>query len=249
MKIRNPRLIRLVAMLGAGLIRLWMATVRYRIVNHDAADHPADADRARFIYAFWHETLLAPVKLRVRVRVLISKHADGELIAQAAQRLGFGVVRGSTARGGGGALVELWDCSRSAHLVFHPDGPRGPRRKVQPGVVMLASRAGLPVVPVGAGYSACWRARSWDRFAVPRPFCRCVLVAGEAVSVPPDVDRDGIEHYRALVEERLLRATAEAERLATAGARGAHAPHLDFARRQADAPDGADRAIPRNQDR
>jgi len=225
MKLRNPRLIRVVAVLAAALIRVWMATIRYRIVNHDAADHPADAGRVRFIYAFWHETLLAPVKFRARVRVLISKHADGELIAQAAQRLGFGVVRGSTTRGGGGALVELWDCSQSAHLVFHPDGPRGPRRTVQPGMIVLASRAGLPIVPVGIGYSRCWRARSWDRFAVPWPFCRCVFVAAEAVTIPPDVDREGLQEYRRLVEQRMLEATAEAERLAVAGPRRP-GPHL-----------------------
>lgn len=218
MKLRDPRLIRLAAFVGAGLIRVWMATLRYRIVNRDAVEHPADADRHRFVYAFWHETLLAPVRLKARVRVLISKHADGELIAQAASRLGFGVVRGSTARGGGGALVELWDCSRSAHLVFHPDGPRGPRRTVQPGLVVLAARAGLPVVPVGVGYACCWRARSWDRFAVPWPFTRCVLVAGEAVAVPADLGRDGLEHFRRLVEERLLQVTAEAEALATGNA-------------------------------
>ena len=233
MKLRNPRLIRVVAFLAAGLIRVWMATVRYRIVNHDTADHPASADRMRFIYTFWHETLLAPVTFRARVLVLISQHADGELIACAAQWLGLGVVRGSTTRGGGAALVELWDCSQSAHLVFHPDGPRGPRRKVQRGVVMIASRTGLPIAPVGVGYSHCWRARSWDRFAVPRPFCRCVLVVAPAVTVPPDVDRAGLEPYRGLVEQRMLEATAEAERLANGGTRDASGPHFDFGRRTA----------------
>jgi lysophospholipid acyltransferase (LPLAT)-like uncharacterized protein len=229
MKLRNPWLIRVVAALAARLIKAWMGTVRYRVVNHDGSDHPADADVERFIYAFWHESLLSPVKFRARVRILISKHADGELIAQAAQRLGFGVVRGSTTRGGGGALVELWDCSKAAHLVFHPDGPRGPRRKVQPGMVMLASRAGLPIVPVGVGYSRAWRARSWDRFALPRPFSRIVFVAGESVRVPADADREGLDHYRRLVEERMLQATEDAERLAE-GTTSSSKPHFGLTR-------------------
>jgi lysophospholipid acyltransferase (LPLAT)-like uncharacterized protein len=229
MKLRNPRLIRVAAVLAAWLIRAWMATLRYRVVNRDDAEHPADADRQRYIYAFWHESLLAPVRFRARVRVLISRHADGELIALAAQRLGFGVVRGSTTRGGGGALVELWDCSQASHLVFTPDGPRGPRRRVQPGMIVLASRSGLPIVPVGVGYARAWRARSWDRFAVPRPFTRCVLVAGEAVRVPPGVDREGLEAFRRLTEERLLEATEAAERLAAGGAGadgGGFKPHF-----------------------
>lgn len=224
MKLRSPWLIRVAAVVVAGLIRVWMATVRMRVVNLDDAGHPADADRVRFIYAFWHESLLAPVKFRARVRVLISKHADGELIARACHYLGFGVVRGSTNRGGSGALIELWDCSQRSHLVFTPDGPRGPRRRVQPGVVMLASRSGLPVVPVGIGFSRSWRAKSWDRFAIPKPFCRCVYVAGKSIRVPTEIDRDGLEHYRGLIEQRMLEATEAAERLAVGGLRGPHRP-------------------------
>ncbi|MGE3819432.1 MAG: lysophospholipid acyltransferase family protein [Isosphaeraceae bacterium] len=225
MKLRNPWLIRAVALLASGLIRLWMGTIRGRFVNRDASTHPADADRERFIYAIWHETLLGPLKLRARVRILISKHADGELIALVAQWLGFGVVRGSTNRGGGKALVELWDCGKTSHLVITPDGPRGPRRSVQPGTIALASHSGLPIVPVGVGFSRCWRARSWDRFAVPVPFSRVVFVAGEAVSVPPGLDRDALEHYRTLIERRLLATTEDAERLAT-GTTTPPAPHL-----------------------
>lgn len=241
MKLRDPRLIRVVAFVAAVVVRVWMATVRLRVVNRDAADHPADADRERFIYAFWHESLLVPVKFRARVRVLISKHADGELIAQVCRHLGFGVVRGSTTRGGGEALVELWDCSRRSHLVFTPDGPRGPRRRVQPGLIILAARSGLPVVPVGIAFGRAWRARSWDRFAVPKPFSRCVCVAGKAIRIPPEVDRDGLERYRRLVEEQMLDATEEAERLALGGLRGRHRVRRvpagsEPAERSADAP-------------
>jgi lysophospholipid acyltransferase (LPLAT)-like uncharacterized protein len=222
MKLRNPRLIRVVAVVVAALIRAWMVTVRIRTVNRDDADHPADADRERYIYAFWHESLLVPVRFRARVRVLISRHADGELIARACHYLGFGVVRGSTTRGGGGALVDLWDCSQRSHLVFTPDGPRGPRRRVQPGLVVLAALSGLPVVPIGIGFGRAWRARSWDRFAVPKPFSTCVCVAGKAIRVPAGVGRDGLEHYRRLVEESMLEATEAAERLAAERPRGPH---------------------------
>jgi lysophospholipid acyltransferase (LPLAT)-like uncharacterized protein len=215
-------LIRVVAVLVAGLIRVWMATARLRVENRDDDHHPADADRARFIYAFWHESLLAPVKFKARVRVLISRHADGELIARACGYLGFGVVRGSTTRGGAAALVELWDCSQRSHLVFTPDGPRGPRRQVQPGMIMLAARSGLPVIPVGIGFSRAWRAGSWDRFALPKPFCTCVCVAGQAIRVPAEIDREGLEHYRRVIEERMLEATDDAERLAAGGRHGPH---------------------------
>lgn len=241
MKLRDPRLIRMAAVLGAALIRVWMATVRVRSHIGDDTDHPADPDHKRFIYAFWHESLLAPVKFRARtrVRVLISQHADGELIAQACQYLGVGVVRGSTTRGGSAALVKLSDCSQTSHLLFTPDGPRGPRRRVQPGMIVLASRTGLPVVPVGVGYSREWRAQSWDRFAVPRPFCTCVCVAAKAVVVPPDIDRNGLEHYRQLVEERMIEATEAAEQQSATNE--AHVPRTRFHQRSEPARDYARR--------
>jgi lysophospholipid acyltransferase (LPLAT)-like uncharacterized protein len=225
MKLRNPWLIRVIAIVGATVIRLGMATVRYQIINRDTVPHPADPDRARFIYAFWHESMLGPVRFGARVRVLISKHTDGELIARACRYLGFGVVRGSTNRGGSEALVELWDCSREAHLVFTPDGPRGPRRRVQPGIVFLASRSGLPIVPVGIGFSHARRLKSWDRFAIPRLFSRCVCVIGEAIKVPAEADRDRLELYRQLAEQRMLAATEAAEREVALGKPGLPGPH------------------------
>jgi lysophospholipid acyltransferase (LPLAT)-like uncharacterized protein len=236
MKLRNPRLISVAAILIAVVIRLVLCTMRYRIVNQDIDLHPADADHKRFIYSFWHETILAPIKIKARVSILISKHADGELIAQACHYLGFGVVRGSTTRGGSHALVELWDCSQRSHLIFTPDGPRGPRRKIQPGLIMLASLSGLPIVPVGVGFSRAWRFKSWDRFAVPKPFSACIAVAGPAVNVPPEIDRDDLERFRQLVEERMLDATVQAEQLANPRAKTKQGPHRPAMRSTRDLP-------------
>jgi lysophospholipid acyltransferase (LPLAT)-like uncharacterized protein len=225
MKLRNPRAIRLVATLGAGIVRAWMATVGCRIDNQDRFRHPPDGTEGFFLYAFWHESLLALTRFRVPAHVLISQHADGELIAQICQRIGFNVVRGSTTRGGGRALLELKDLAHRSHLAITPDGPRGPRRKVQPGIVALAACTGLPIVPIGVGFSRAWRAGSWDRFAIPRPLSTTVLVGAPSVQVPADLDREGIEAYRRLVEERLLWATNHAERQAAGGPVATSRPH------------------------
>lgn len=214
MKLRNPSLIRGAALLGSALIRGWMATVRYRIENLDTAPHPAHPRHGRFLYSFWHEALLVPTQFRVPTHVLISLHADGELIAQVCRRLGLGVVRGSTSRGGGRALFDMIEAAGQTHLAITPDGPRGPRRKVQPGVVVMAAQTGLPVVPLGFGFTSAWRAKSWDRFAIPRPGSAVVVIAGESVRVPPELDRAGIESYRELIEQRMLAVTADAERRA-----------------------------------
>lgn len=211
MKLRNPHLIRGAAVLGAGLVQGWMATVRYRIENRDVAPHPAHPRHGRYLYAFWHEGLLVPMRFRVPTHVLISHHADGELIARICGHLGLGVVRGSTNRQGGRALLDMIAAAEETHLAITPDGPRGPRRQVQPGLVAMASHTGLPVVPLAIGFTKAWRARSWDRFAIPRPGSTVVVITGQAMSIPRALDRAGIETYRAEVERRMIDLTEEAE--------------------------------------
>jgi len=203
LKIRSPWLIRTLALLAAWLIRGWMATVRVRFVFLDGRHHPHDPRLERLIYAFWHEDVLFAATLKARIHVLISSHGDGELIARIAGHLGRGSVRGSTTRGGMRALREMMRVGRRTHLGVTPDGPQGPRRRVQMGTIFLAAQTGLPIVPFGVGYTRAWRAPSWDRFAVPWPGSRITMVTGPEVRVPRSLDRPHLEQYRRLVEERL----------------------------------------------
>jgi lysophospholipid acyltransferase (LPLAT)-like uncharacterized protein len=215
MKLRHPWLIRCLTLLAACLIRLWMRTLRLRLYPPPGTGpHPSDPRRARFIYAFWHEALLCPTALPAKIHVLISQHADGELIAQVCRHLRYGLVRGSSTRQGTQALLQMLKISRRSNLLITPDGPRGPRRRVQRGLVFVASRTGLPVIPCGVGYERAWRAPSWDRFAVPYPFTKAVCIGAPPIHVPPDLDRDGLERYRLLVEQQMHAATTAAERLA-----------------------------------
>jgi lysophospholipid acyltransferase (LPLAT)-like uncharacterized protein len=219
MKLRSPWILRAVGLAGAVLIRLWMGTIRLRVFHGDAVRHPADHRKERYIYAFWHETLLVPAAARTAIHILISQHADGELIAQVCRFLGLRVARGSSTRGGTAALLELHRHSKVTHLAVTPDGPRGPRRRVHVGLIYLASLTGLPVVALGVGYARAWRARSWDRFAVPMPFSAATCVICPAVHVPARLDRQSLDRYRLLVEEQLTNATAAAERWAQGGPR------------------------------
>jgi len=213
-KLRNPWLIRVAAFCSAQLLRAWLRTLRVRAYSADGRVHPPDPNVQTFIYAFWHESLLAPATSRTNVRVMISQSADGELIAQVCRHLGLGTVRGSPKRGGAQALLELLRDEQKAHWAITPDGPHGPRRQAKSGIVLLASRAGLPIVPVGVGFTRAWRAHSWDRFAVPCPFSTIVGILGEPLLVPADLDGDGIEVHRRRVEEALLAATHAAEQWA-----------------------------------
>jgi lysophospholipid acyltransferase (LPLAT)-like uncharacterized protein len=148
---------------------------------------------------------------RTKIEMLISQHTDGELVARICQWVGFGVVRGSSTRGGREALINMINSDPHAHLGITPDGPKGPRRRVQLGMVYVASRTGVPIVPCGFGFTHARRLNSWDRFAIPRPFSRIVGVVCQPIHVPPKLDRAELERWRVAVEDAFLRATAQAE--------------------------------------
>jgi lysophospholipid acyltransferase (LPLAT)-like uncharacterized protein len=216
MKIRHPLLIKAFGLATAALVRLWMGTLRYRhhAQGPDLTPHQPGL-KGRYIYAFWHENMLVPAHQYSRpdAHVLISQHADGQLIAEACRHLRLKVVTGSTTRGGVEAMRQLVRLAGKSHLVLTPDGPRGPRRRVQAGLVYLAARTGLPIVPVGFAYQRAWRLRSWDRFVLPWPWSAVIGVTLEPVQVPANLGRGELETYRARVEQALEQATGLAERL------------------------------------
>jgi lysophospholipid acyltransferase (LPLAT)-like uncharacterized protein len=212
MKRRNRWLVPYIAAAIAAIIRLWMSTMRVRMIAADGQEHPVDPRQQRYLYAFWHEGLLAPLATRPKIRVLISQHTDGEVIAQICQLLGIGVVRGSTARGGCQALLGMIrNQDETTHLGITPDGPRGPRRQLKPGVVMIASQSGLPIVPVGIGFVRAWRFASWDRFALPIPGSTMVGIVGNPILVPRDLDRAALRDWVQFVEQQLLELTELAD--------------------------------------
>lgn len=215
MKISHPLVLKPLGFVGAQILRLWMRSIRFTIqpLGPDVRPHLPNL-AGRYIYAVYHEALLIPTYQFAHpdVCVLISRHTDAQLIANVFGHLGCRVVRGSTNRGGVKALRELLDAGRDGHVAFTPDGPRGPRRTVQPGLVYLAARLGIPIVPTGFGFSKCLRLASWDRFVMPMPFSRAACVSGLPISVPAAAGRDELEYYRQQVEEGMLQATELAER-------------------------------------
>jgi lysophospholipid acyltransferase (LPLAT)-like uncharacterized protein len=214
MKIRNPRLISMAAWAGSWALRSWVATLRfdYRPLGKDFNPKTVQGPQ-RYIYAFWHEALLVPARIygHPSVRILISGHADGQLIAEMTERLGYQSVRGSSTRGGSEAMREMFKLSSSSHFVVTPDGPRGPRRKVQKGVIYLAARTGLPIIPIGFGFDDPWRAKSWDQFILPRPFRRGVAITTDTIHVPQEADHGTLEQYRLQLQAHLDELTEMAE--------------------------------------
>ena len=222
MKFNHPLLTKLTGLLGATAIRAWMSTLDYQCAFYDPAVDPVHPDfSGNKIYVFWHEYILFPINLRghCNMTTLLSRHRDAEVLSHAAHHLGFGTVRGSSGRAGTAALRELAAKSRQMNLIITPDGPRGPRRQLASGPIFLASKLRMPIIAMGFGYDRPWRMPTWDRFALPRPYTRARGVISPEIHIPPELNRESIEHYRQRVETLMNRLSDEAETWATSGVR------------------------------
>ncbi|HTZ36242.1 MAG TPA: lysophospholipid acyltransferase family protein, partial [Stellaceae bacterium] len=183
----------------------------------EGAEHPRrlrDANRP-FILAFWHGRLMMIPMAWQRlapIHMLISAHRDGRIIADAVAHFGVQSVAGSTRRGGSAALRSMVKALAAGDCVgITPDGPAGPAMVASAGIVNVARLARAPIVPVVFAASRRRVLRSWDRMQVVLPFGRGVFLWGEPIEVESELDADGVERARQLVERRMVEMVALAE--------------------------------------
>ena len=190
--------------LGPRVLAGLMATVRFSAEHAERYHRFRDAGDP-VIFAVWHGRLL-PLTYYHRhqgITAIISRSSDGEYIARVVRGWGYATERGSTSRGGSSALRSLVKAARAGQsLAITPDGPRGPRQTLQPGVITAAQLTGLPIIPIACGASRAWWPGSWDRFCVPKPFARVRVLYGEPRWVERDATGAELEtHARELERE------------------------------------------------
>ncbi len=179
-----------IGMVGRWLANILLFTVRFETEHRERFDGAMAAGEG-VIFAIWHGRLL-PLTYYHRKRniaALISRSGDGEYISRLVRGWGYEPVRGSSSRGGDEALRVLVRQAREGRaFAITPDGPRGPRQQLKPGVVRIAQLSGAPILPIAAGCRRAWWPGRWDRFCVPKPFARVRVVYGEPRYVPRDAD-------------------------------------------------------------
>jgi lysophospholipid acyltransferase (LPLAT)-like uncharacterized protein len=204
-----------------GLVSLLRFTCRDRVgAGAEQLERIIEGGRP-VIFAFWHGRLVfcALVLAKVirggrPVTLLTSLSRDGELAARMAGARGYELARGSSSRGGLTSLRQLHRKIRGGSCVATaPDGPRGPAGVVQPGTLMLAKLADVPIVPVAFAASRAWRLRSWDRLVLPKPFSRVVATIGEPMAVTKDISHEGLAAAAKELERRLNELVSQAESL------------------------------------
>jgi hypothetical protein len=143
-----------------------------------------------FLLSIWHGRMALGVEgyRSHGWHVLVSPSADGDLSDRLLRAFGYDVIRGSASRGGAQALrAMLAVLDADGTIVITPDGPRGPRHSMNPGLAWMARATGRPVLPAGLTCDRAWRLKSWDRFTIPRRGARVVAIFGE----PVEVSREG----------------------------------------------------------
>jgi lysophospholipid acyltransferase (LPLAT)-like uncharacterized protein len=205
---------RLIGFLGKNLVNLIGKTLRIRFIQFEKVREVV-ASR-RFIIAVWHSRIFLGsfVFQGWEGTALVSSSKDGEITARILQRQGHKTIRGSTSRNAVRALARLIRALRKEvrPAVVVPDGPQGPRYKVQTGVITLAQKTGYPIVPISCSAKRLKIFDSWDRFILPFPFSEAAVIYGAPLMIPGELDEDSREFYRVRLEEEMNRITRAVDR-------------------------------------
>ena len=201
----------LIAAFGSGLMRVLLFTLRVRIT--DRAGVLATPPNKPLLWAFWHNRLFIIPHLfehwfKSQGRhgaALTSASKDGEIVAALLRRFGIRPIRGSSSRGGARALVEMKRAIEDGYIMgITPDGPRGPRYQLSPGVVKLAQVTGGFILPIHVTYSSYWQLKTWDGFMIPKPFATVEITFDILHEIPATADEALFEYQRVRLE-RMMR--------------------------------------------
>jgi lysophospholipid acyltransferase (LPLAT)-like uncharacterized protein len=191
-------LIRLADIFFYVLIVIIGKTVEFQVENIENYEKIIETEKIP-IYTFWHNNIfLGTYYFRNRkIIVMSSKSFDAEYIGRFIKRLGYGTVRGSSTRGGVGALIEMVKLmKRGFQCGFAIDGPKGPKYIAKSGVCLLAKKTGNPIMPFIVFPQKYWTINSWDKLQIPKPFTRALVKIGEPIYVEKAANDEDIENKR-----------------------------------------------------
>jgi lysophospholipid acyltransferase (LPLAT)-like uncharacterized protein len=218
--LRQRLVLGLVSWLGYLLISLIGRTLHFEWSSEPGGVAVNGEPPPVVIGPFWHRAVI-PATWYFRGRgmaVMTSRSFDGEYIARIIERFGFVAVRGSSSRGGPGALLGMNRALASGHIAaFTIDGPRGPRFVAKPGPVLLARMSGVPILCFYLAAERPWLLRSWDAMMVPRPFSKVHVRWTKLIHVPGGASEEEMKQYQQQMQESLERARRDA--VAALGAR------------------------------
>jgi lysophospholipid acyltransferase (LPLAT)-like uncharacterized protein len=212
--LRERMLLWFISWTGYLAIALIGPTIRYSISWEEEPSQPGAIFEKPVIYSFWHRAVFPASWMwrKQRIAVMVSRSFDGEYIARIIERLGFVPVRGSSSRGGAGALLGMKTVlERGESVAFTIDGPRGPKYVVKPGPVGLSKVTSIPMAAFYVALGNSWVLQTWDDFMIPKPFSKALVRLSRKTIVPADADDTQMADYHAQLQAALERVTEFAE--------------------------------------
>lgn len=213
--LKDPAVLQLAGFLIACIVRASRLTNRFSVHITPAAA-PYMAGEKQGVLCCWHGRMIMIPGLRprtMRIMALTSAHGDGGIIAAILHQFGVGSIRGSSSKRGSQALRELLSAVKDGQSIFiTPDGPRGPAQKAASGIVWLAAKTGLPIVPISYSCTNPFIAKSWDSFMLPKPFGHIHICAADPILIPPLSETFTADDAALQLESALSAVTAEAEK-------------------------------------
>ncbi|HEY9079220.1 lysophospholipid acyltransferase family protein [Magnetovibrio sp.] len=205
----------LVSLLIAAYVRFAHATSRWDIRGWDNIQNQIDAGQP-VILCFWHARMILSMygwRHPYKLNMLSTPHRDGKIAALSYNRLGINTIWGSTKKGGTEAARAMIKALKSGETVaITPDGPKGPRQRMQSSAIDIARMSGAKLVPVTAASTNGKILGTWDRLQIPKPFGRGVVWIDAPIEVPRKASEDDFEALRQSVEDRLNTMTRELDR-------------------------------------
>jgi lysophospholipid acyltransferase (LPLAT)-like uncharacterized protein len=217
-RIKSKKLTTVAALLMSCFFKLLFTTLRVRILSVADDAPPYFKDRTRcFVYPVWHDSMVVPIFFRRQPATvaLVGAHNDGSYVSTVLKSVGIRSVRGSSSRGGVKALRQLLAETEGAHIVLTPDGPRGPRRQLKPGLAFLASRTGKVVIPTAFAADQEWRPQGkWTDLMIPKPFSRVFALLGQPIEIPRKASKEQLDQYNDLIQTAMDRLNELVEQVA-----------------------------------
>ena len=196
--------------LGWLLINFVGLTSKIKIINATQVKRLKQQGK-NVIYALWHGRMFLPIWVlrKQNIYVVVSPSRDGEYLHRIISRFGYQSIRGSTSKNPSRTLVQVFNKLKEENDVgLASDGPLGPVQKVQPGIIWLARKTGLPIIPITFGSRRKRFLASWDKFLLPFPFNSHIFIYGELIFVSPT---DDLESKAKELENELNRITEQAD--------------------------------------
>ena len=202
--------------LVAGTAAFLVSKALHATLRITTAAHPSYNNKQPYLFAFWHGKQFLPVLQLVQHKTpkvgLVSPSRDGALLEVWLKNLHYDIIRGSSRDGNIRSTVAMIQKLKAGFSVgFGVDGPIGPIYKIKPGILYMAQKCNVPIVPLGSAFSSKWvLEKAWDRYQIPKPCARAGYYIGEPFVVTPDMDQ---EQARLDLEVLLQQAEATAAEL------------------------------------